>query len=211
VSSRWEEAELSAEKFVRLFIHYYVRAYGIPTAIVTDRDIRFQCAFWEAFTMAVGTKCKFSTAFHPETDGLAEKANDMVQIFLRGYATADLNNCDADLSLAEFTYNATRYKVTRVVPFGADLSYIPRLPIDFLIDPTSACHKGTLEAHNFIQKIDTHLRIVREHLEEAQDQMATAANEHRRAHSFLRGDKILINTLKFLMSLANIRSSSWKL
>jgi hypothetical protein len=98
-----KEAELSAQKFARLFLDYYVRAHRIPMAIITDRDVRFQSVFWKAFTKAFSTKWKFSTAFHPQMDGLAEKANDIVQTFLPAYATADLNECNAYLSLVEFT------------------------------------------------------------------------------------------------------------
>jgi hypothetical protein len=59
-----KEAELTAEKFVRLFIDYHIRAYGIPTAIVIDQNICFQSISWEAFTKAVYTRDKFSMAFH---------------------------------------------------------------------------------------------------------------------------------------------------
>jgi hypothetical protein len=51
----------------------------------------------------------------------------------------------------------------------ADLGYIPPLPIDFLIDPTNACYKETLEGYNFKQQIDTSLQIMREHLNKVQD------------------------------------------
>jgi hypothetical protein len=114
---RWfgtKDAELSAEIFARLFLDHYVRAHGIPKAIVTDRDVRFQSTFWDAFTKTLRTNCKFNTTFHPQMDGLAEKANDTIQTFLRAYATAYLNDWDAYLSLAEFTYNAIRHKVTHV-------------------------------------------------------------------------------------------------
>jgi hypothetical protein len=169
---RWfatNEAKLSAEKFAQLFLDHYVRAHAIPTAIVTDRDVCFQSTFWEAFTKTLGTNSKFSIAFHPLMDGLAQKANDTIQTFLRAYATADLNDWDAYLSLAEFTYNATRDKVACVAPFEGDLGYIPRLPIDFLIDPEHAHHQGALEAGEFVRQIDSHLQIVWERLEEAQD------------------------------------------
>jgi hypothetical protein len=93
----------------------------------------------------------------------------------------------------------------------ANFGYFPCLPIDFLIDPTNAPHKGILKSHDVVQQIDTCLQIVRERLEDVQDQMAMAANEHRRAHSFRTGDKVLINTSKLPMSYANVQSSSRKL
>jgi hypothetical protein len=76
---------------VRLFLDHYVRAHGIVTAIVTGKDVRFQSAFWEAFTKAVDTKYKFIMAFYLQMDRLAETANDTLQMFLHACATADLN------------------------------------------------------------------------------------------------------------------------
>lgn len=106
------EADLSAEKFASLFIEHHVHAHGIPTLIVSDRNVWFQSDFWRAFTKAIGTRLRFSTAFHPQTDGLAEKPNESIQTFLRAYATSNVNAWDKLLVLAEFMYNASVHKVT---------------------------------------------------------------------------------------------------
>jgi hypothetical protein len=86
-----KKAELLVEKFVRLFLDNYVRAYKIMMAIVTDRDIYFQSLFWEPFTNVVSTKYKFSMGFLLQTDRLVEKANNIMQIFLHTYASTDPN------------------------------------------------------------------------------------------------------------------------
>jgi hypothetical protein len=75
------EATLTVESFAGLFLEHYVRTHGIPLAIISARDVRFQSTFWKMFTEVLGTKLGFSTAFHPQTDCLAEKANDIVQMF----------------------------------------------------------------------------------------------------------------------------------
>ena len=55
----------SMDKLAALYIKEIVRLHGIPVFIVSDRDARFTSKFWENVQQALGTKLKFSTAFHP--------------------------------------------------------------------------------------------------------------------------------------------------
>ena len=59
----------SASRLAEIFQQEIVRLHGTPVSIVSDRDPRFTSHFWKGFQRAYGTKLKFSTAFHPQTDG----------------------------------------------------------------------------------------------------------------------------------------------
>ncbi|MBW0568469.1 hypothetical protein O181_108184 [Austropuccinia psidii MF-1] len=50
---------------------------GIFKNIISDRDPKFTLALWTNIHQLFGTKLSFSTAYHPQTDGLAER---MIQI-----------------------------------------------------------------------------------------------------------------------------------
>ncbi|MBW0553957.1 hypothetical protein O181_093672 [Austropuccinia psidii MF-1] len=46
---------------------------GIFTKIISDRDPRFTSALWKNLHQQFGTNLSLSTAYHPQTDGLAKR------------------------------------------------------------------------------------------------------------------------------------------
>lgn len=81
------------------------------------------------------------------------------------YAISNIKTWDNLLLLAEFTYNATACKVTRVARFEADLGYILYLPIDFLLIPTRNMTAGQEEAASFTAHIEARLHEICERLQ----------------------------------------------
>nr|GFB41145.1 putative reverse transcriptase domain-containing protein [Tanacetum cinerariifolium] len=65
--------DYSVSRLVEIFQQEIVRLHGTPSAIVSDRDPRFASRFWKGLQKAWGTRLKFSTAFHPQTDGQNER------------------------------------------------------------------------------------------------------------------------------------------
>jgi transposase InsO family protein len=124
------EAELTATKFAEIFRDAYFRLHGLPDVVVSDRDVRFTSEFWRTLVAEFDTKLAMSTAFHPQTDGQAEKANSIVERYLRAYTASRQGEWDQLLALAEFAYNASRHQSLERSPFEADLGYIPRMPLD---------------------------------------------------------------------------------
>lgn len=47
-----------------------VKLHGIPSSIVSDIDLRFMFRCLESLQEALGTKLRWSSAYHPQTDGL---------------------------------------------------------------------------------------------------------------------------------------------
>ncbi|GJV38735.1 retrotransposon protein, putative, ty3-gypsy subclass [Tanacetum coccineum] len=72
-----------------MFQQEIVRLHGTPSAIVSDRDPRFTSRFWKGLQNAWGTRLKFSTAFHPETDGQSERTIQTLEDMLRSCALMD--------------------------------------------------------------------------------------------------------------------------
>ena len=62
----------SMEKLAKLYVKDIVRLHGALVTIVSDRGPRFTSRFWPSLQNAMGTKLKFSIAFHPQIDGQSE-------------------------------------------------------------------------------------------------------------------------------------------
>ena len=59
----------SMDKLATLYVKEIIRLHGTPVSIVSDQDPRFVSRFWTSLQGAMGTEQKFSSAYHPQTDG----------------------------------------------------------------------------------------------------------------------------------------------
>jgi len=73
----------SLDKLAQLYVQEIVRLHGIPLNIVSNRDPRFTSRFWKALQEAFGTQLRFSTAYHPQTDGQTERTIQTLEDMLR--------------------------------------------------------------------------------------------------------------------------------
>jgi len=76
---------VNAKEAAKLYIQYPYRIYGPPLTIVSDRGPQFISAFWKEFTCILGIDLKLSTAYHPQTDGQTEIANQYLDQRLRPF------------------------------------------------------------------------------------------------------------------------------
>jgi transposase InsO family protein len=79
--------------------------YGVPKKIVSDRGTQFTLMFWERLHETLDTQLRFSSAYHPQTDGQTERVNQILEDMLRACALQYGRRWDQRLSYAEFSYN----------------------------------------------------------------------------------------------------------
>ncbi|XP_049378370.1 uncharacterized protein LOC125843200 [Solanum stenotomum] len=91
----------TVEEYARLFIKEIVRLHGVPISIISDRGAQFTAYFWKSFKKSLGTQLNLSTAFHPQTDGQAERTIQTLEDMLRA-CILDFKGCwDDHLPLIE--------------------------------------------------------------------------------------------------------------
>ena len=89
----------------KLIFREVIKLHGLPSTIVSDRDVKFVSYFWKTLWKLFGTTLKFSSAFHPQTDGQTEVVNRSLGNMLRCLVGVKQGVWDLILSIAEFAYN----------------------------------------------------------------------------------------------------------
>jgi hypothetical protein len=77
------------------------------------------------YTGLMGTKLLMSTSFHPQTDGIMERANRSIGQMFRAVIDPDQRDWVEKSPLIEFTINSSINSVTGLVPFEINNRYMP--------------------------------------------------------------------------------------
>ena len=109
----------SLEEMSQLYINEIVRLHGVPESVISDRDPRYTSKFWKSLNVALGTKLKFSTAYHPQTDGQTERTIQILEDMLRACVIEFKGSWIHHLPLAEFSYNNSYHASIQMAPYEA--------------------------------------------------------------------------------------------
>ncbi|KAF8656706.1 hypothetical protein AX16_002449, partial [Volvariella volvacea WC 439] len=101
----------------RLYRDNVFKLHGIPQKIVSDQGKQFESNFMRLLYSLLGIKPNYSTAWHPQTNGQAERLNQHVEQYLRLYVDYHQENWVEWLAIAEFTYNDRKNAGTGKTPF----------------------------------------------------------------------------------------------
>jgi transposase InsO family protein len=77
----------------------------VPKKIVSDRGTQFTSMFWERLHETLDTQLRFSSAYHPQTDGQTERVNLILEDMLRACALQYGRSWDKSLPYTKFSYN----------------------------------------------------------------------------------------------------------
>jgi transposase InsO family protein len=72
-----------AKKYAELYVSYILCMHGVPKTIIFDWGSQFVTRFWEQLHASLGTRLIHSSAYHPQTDGQAERVNQILEDMLQ--------------------------------------------------------------------------------------------------------------------------------
>lgn len=179
--------EATALDVANLVIKEVVKHHGLPSSIVSDRDSKFTSHFWGHVMASMGTKLKMSTSFHPQTDGQTERVNRMIQEYLRHFVSAEQDDWDELLPLAEFALNDSYQESIGTTPFYLTYGQHPNRPAIQTLTKAPG-------ANNWVSNIDTAIKRARDLIQAAQQRQKAYANQRRRELELQVGQKVLLST-----------------
>ncbi|MBW0563981.1 hypothetical protein O181_103696 [Austropuccinia psidii MF-1] len=116
-----------------------VSCTGIFTNIISDRYLKFTSELWTTLHQLFGTKLSFSTAYHPQNDGLAERMIQTLEDMVRRFCAYGLEFKDFDgftdywctlLPALELAYKTSIHASTNQTPAILEKGWTPKLPQD---------------------------------------------------------------------------------
>ena len=120
---------ITAKGVAELFLRQIFPRFGLPSKIISDRDPRFVSKFMKELCRLMGITQNVSMAYHPQTDGQAERSNQWLEQYLRFWVDHQQTNWHHYLPLAKFAHNSWKNEATGKSPFEILMGYSPRAEI----------------------------------------------------------------------------------
>ena len=181
---------LTALELSKVFMREIFRHHGVPKRIVSDRDVRMTSTFWKQVVESLGSKCDFSTAFHPRTDGLTERTNRTIEEIVRQFISPTMLNWPDLLPCVEFALNDRVHEVTKMTPFFMMYGYHPSKPVDIATS-------RDLEGKKTSDEIQAAWKRARELIEEASRKAKARFDSHVKEIPFVEGDLVWLSSRNF--------------
>ena len=191
-----ENEGTSAKSLADVLLKEVYRHRGLPSSIVSDRGTQFVSALWKCLCKRLCIKATYSTAYHPETDGQTERANQDVETKLRAYCNEQQDNWVDYISMVEFADNNQESASTGISPFFFNHGYHPRMSFtpDDTVYPTTRERLASRTAGSIAEHMQQSLEFGRQNLEAAQARMVAQENRHRKDITYEVGDRVYLST-----------------
>jgi hypothetical protein len=145
---------------------------------VSDRGTQFTSRFWERLHEALDTQLRFSSAYHPQSDGQTERVNQILEDMLRACALQYGRSWEK--RYAEFSYNNSYQESLKMTPF--EMLYERRCRTPLFWNETG---ERKVFGPDILEEAEKQVRMVKENLRVAQSRQKSYADHRRRELSLM--------------------------
>ncbi|GFV43535.1 hypothetical protein TNCV_1500671 [Trichonephila clavipes] len=105
------------DEIAKFLLEEIVLRHGAPRVIITDRGAVFRSRLVSSLVDLCNIDHRFTTAYHPQTNGLTERFNKTLADMLSMYVDVERKNWDEILPFVTFAYNTAKQETTGFTPF----------------------------------------------------------------------------------------------
>jgi hypothetical protein len=163
------------------------RLHGVPNSIISDRDPIFLSNFWKELFRVQGTTLKFSSAYHPKTEGQTEVVNRSLETYLRCFSSDHPTKWYKYLHLAEYWYNTSFHSSIKMSPFQALYGRSPPTVLNYVKGQTTIT-----DLDESLEQRQQLLNTIKENLKSSKAKMEIQANKKRKECTFFPGNLVLL-------------------
>jgi len=113
----WPVTAPTAKVAIGVLEKFVIFNHGTPAEILCDRGSSFTSREFKSFAQKFHIKILFTTAYHPNTNGLCERANGTLKRILGKFVNETHRNWDKYVQKAVFAINIATHSVTQNSPF----------------------------------------------------------------------------------------------
>lgn len=183
--------DIDAEGLGDVLVAGIFAKFGTPRSIVSDRGTVFTSEYWGTLCYYLAIKRRFSTAFHPQTDGQTERVNQVLECYLRCYVNYFQDNWVKLLPSAEFACNNAMHAVTKRSPFEMVYQFKPTMRINIAGDSRASESQAAKSRSERYQEAAAE---VKELWAKAQRSVQRQYNKGRKERSYAPGAKVLLSS-----------------
>ena len=179
---------VNAVETAMLLIKHVISVFGLFTEIISDRDVRFTSNVWGELMKNLQVKLKFTTAYHPRSNGGAEAVNKQIGSTLSRYTNEFGSNWSSYLPVIQLAINSRVHASTRLSPYFVQFGRNPNLPV------MSIETQQNETATRIMKNIQKAIVVADGNIKKAQIRQAHYYNKGKKEVTFKLGDLVLLST-----------------
>jgi hypothetical protein len=161
--------------------------HRVPKTIISDRGSQFVTCFWEKLHASLRTHLIHSSAYHPQTDGQTERANQILEDMLRACLMEYQGSWDKNLPWTEFSYNNSHQESLKIAPFEVLYGRRCRTLLNWIVP-----REKVIFGSDIIEGAKMIVHRVQENIKAVKSRQETYANKRRRPLAFEVGDHVYL-------------------
>lgn len=154
---------------------------------MSDRDPTFTSKFWGSLQRAMGTRLKFNTSFHPQTDGQSERSIQILEDMMRACVLDFGGSWIKYLPLMEFAYNNSYQATIGMAPYEMLYGRKFRSPLHW-----DEAGERSFLGPELVQRTNEAIEKIRARMLASQSRQKSYADAKRKDVEFQVGDFVFL-------------------